>query len=297
VQGPNWKEYWMETVHSTRSRPWLATAAAVVLIAIAGLLVPISYERTTGHDVSLAVTNVAPDQMKGIATELKSAIGVEHVMVNAEATESGTTLTFEASVPASNGVDAGAVASAFANGLKARGFGAVANTTPVREKVSGNVYAYARDRVIRVETSGKTAAQIEAEIRDKIAAAGLTGTTVSVKDEGNKRTVKVEAQHFSDKPGEAEPENLTLELTKDGQPVRESMTDGVSVQVKRLKSPSGETMHLDVSTNGQTAGVDIPNANTMSDAALADAIKSELAKKGMNVKVTVTAGQIQIEKP
>jgi hypothetical protein len=43
--------------------------------------------------------------------------------------------------------------------------------------------------------------------------------------------------------------------------------------------------------------VDIPNANTMSDAALADAIKSELAKKGMNVKVTVTAGQIQIEKP
>jgi len=287
----------MSTLHESKGR-WLVSGLAAAAIAIAVLVIPISYQRTTGHEVSIAVTNAGEGQLRSIAGELKQALGVEHVMVKANADPSATTYTFEASVPTSQRVDAAAVANAFAKELTARGFGATATTTPIREQVSGNVYAYARDHVIRVETSGKSAAQIEAEIRQQLADAGLTQTQVSVTDIGDhERKVTVQAQHFSDKPGETEPENVRLELTKDGQPLMPGTGDGVSVQVKKMRTPDGLSLHLDVQSGTQQAAVDVAHADQMSDAALADAIKAQLAQKGItNVKVTVNGGEIQVER-
>ena len=52
----------MQGIRIFQMRPWLATAGAVVLLAVVLLAVPISYTRTTGYDVrlSIAANDVAP---------------------------------------------------------------------------------------------------------------------------------------------------------------------------------------------------------------------------------------------
>jgi hypothetical protein len=42
-------------LHFLRTRPALATALGVVLVAAALLMIPISYERTVGYDVTLTL--------------------------------------------------------------------------------------------------------------------------------------------------------------------------------------------------------------------------------------------------
>jgi hypothetical protein len=297
LRGHGWKEQMMSMVQTTRSKPWLVTGLGIATVALALLVIPVSYERVTGHQVSLSLSGASPDQMPEIAKHLKSALGVEHVMVKAEAASGAEAFTFEASVPRTKSVDPDAVVQAFARELNARGFHAEAASTPIRERVSTNVYAYAADQVIRVETSGKSAAQIETEIRQQLADAGITNTNVSVTDMApGKREVKVMAHHEATTPGATEPPNLRLELTKDGQPVTGS-AEGVMVEIKKLRSASGETLQLDVSAGGRSAKVEIPNSNTMSDAALAETIRAELAKQGLgDLQVTVSGGHIQIEK-
>ena len=54
----------MSTVNSLKHRPLLTAAGAAVAIVIALLVIPISYERTTGYDVTLTLANVAdPSQI------------------------------------------------------------------------------------------------------------------------------------------------------------------------------------------------------------------------------------------
>jgi hypothetical protein len=297
LRGHSWKERTMSMVHATRSRPWLATGLGITAVALALLVIPVSYERVTGHQVSLSLTRARPDQVSEIARQLKAALAVEGVMVKAEAVSDASAFTLEASVAGSKGVDADAVVEAFARELNARGFQAEARSTLIREKVSGNVYAYAMERVIRVETSGKSAAEIEAEIRQQLAAARLTNTQVSVTDVApGQRQVKVEAHHEATTPGATEPPNVRLELTKDGQPIA-PIGDGVMVKMRKLKSASGETLRLDVKAGDRSATIEIPTAEAMSDAALAEAIRAELASQGLgDLRVTVVGGKVQIEK-
>lgn len=295
--GRHWKELFVSTIHSP-ARRWLATGIAVAVLALAGLVIPISYDRVTGHDVAIEVSNLSPDQIPAIVGGLEAALGAGAVKVTAADAGEGPVVTFATSVPASRGVDAGAVASTFARELESRGFRAAATATPVRERVSSNVYAYARDVVVRVETSGKTAAQIEAEIRQRLAAEGLSGTQVSVTDEaGGMRKVRIE-QHAVAGDGQAPPppENLKLELTKDGRTVAAD-PNGISVEVKRLKGPTGTSLALGVTTGGRTVPVEIANVDGMSDAALGAAVRAELAKQGLDLKVTVENGSFQIERP
>ena len=168
-------------------RPWLATAGLIVLIAAAMLVVPVSYDRTVGHDVALTLTGVKDlSRARDIARELEAVLGVKHVTVQA-AQDAGASLTFDAFVPVRSGVDPGARARAFAKELEQRGYAAAAVSTPKRERVAGSVYAYAKDLVIQVSTDGKSAAQIEAEIRQRLADAGITNTSVSVTDSGNRK--------------------------------------------------------------------------------------------------------------
>src|SRR5881409_66780 len=43
------------TLHFLRTRPALATALSVILVAVGLLVIPISYERTVGYDVTLTL--------------------------------------------------------------------------------------------------------------------------------------------------------------------------------------------------------------------------------------------------
>ena len=198
-------------------------------------------------------------------------------------------------MPARSGVDPGARARAFAKELEQRGYAAAAVSTPKREHVAGSVYAYAKDLVIQVSTDGKSAAQIEAEIRQRLADAGITNTSVSVTDSGDQRKVMIQAHHEGDGSA-SEPGNLELQLTKNGQPLPTGA--GLGVKIRKVRTADGVALHLEVTAQGKSAAVDVPRSDALTDLALAAEIESQLHNAGLDLKVEITNGEVQIhEKP
>ena len=282
----------MSSVSILKRRPWLATGLAAVTIALVLLAVPISYERTTGQEVNLALHGtLAPAGLAAIAGEFKSALGADHVTARVE---NGTTI-LSAMMPARKGAASSVLAQAFAKELSSKGYAATAWSRVVKEKVSGNVYAYAADRMITIESAGKTAPQLEQEIRDRLAAAGVPDAKVSVTDEANgARKVEVDVERKRDASSPADDLPMpTLQLTKNG--VILSGT-GTQVRVEKLRNAEGVTMKVVAGDGTRTATATIKNPDSLGDAGLAAEIERQLSAQGIQVHITVENGQVKVEK-
>ncbi len=272
-------------------RPGLATAVAVLVVAAGLLVFPISYQRTAGYDVALSLdgARVAQAQVTGIARGFREALGAPGARVEASMENGRLAYVLKASAPG----DVRGRARAFARELNALGYAASVETTPRRETVSGNVYAYAMSRVIEVSTDGKSAAEIESEIRQRLTEAGVTNTEVSVTDVGDhQREVKVKAEHQV-VDGATHQELPELVLTKNGQPVSE----GFGVRVMKKKDAAGVTsLVVAVTAEGKTTTAEVPNAETMDDATLGAEIEERLLAAGIDVVVNVHGGEITVVK-
>jgi hypothetical protein len=189
--------FWMKSFIKVQARPWLATAVAVGLVAAILGIVPVSYTRTVGHEVTLQLATPAPEgaALRKIAAELRTALHADAVHVSRKLDDGRGTAALVASVPARNGREVQRTATAFAAALAQRGIGATARVQPRTERISTNVYAVAMERAIelRIERSGKTPAQIEADIRAQLEAAGIQNPQVEVSQEGDETKVKIEA--------------------------------------------------------------------------------------------------------
>ena len=285
------REGFAMVLHFLRTRPALATALGVIVVAAALLVIPISYERTVGYDVALTLEggNVAEPQVREIARGFKETLGAEGANVMASMENGRLTYVFQASAPR----DVRGSAEAFAKELKALGYAAKVEATPRRETVSTDVYAYAMSQVIEISTDGKSAAQLESEIRQRLLAAGVTQAQVSVTDLGdNKRSVRIEAQH-RDQAGTGHEELPELVLTRDGKPIGE----GFAVRVMKKKDASGATaLSVAVTADGKTTTAEISNPDSMGEAALAAEIQSRLLAAGIDAVVTVHGDEITVEK-
>lgn len=275
-----------------KRRPAFATALAMIVVVVGGLAIPMSYERTVGYDVALSMNGaqVSQAQVAEIAKSLKDMLRAPGVAVEAAMDNGALTYTFKASASG----DVRPAAGAFAKQLGALGYAASVETTPRKERVSSTVYAYALGRVIEIRTDGKSAAQIESEIRDRLAAAGVTNAQVSVTDRGdNHREVKITADHLmqaGDPPAAEMPE---LVLTKDGKP----LAGGLAVRVMKKKDDAGlVSMVVNVTHDGRSFDIDIPNPDALGDAGIAATIQSRLAAEGLDVNVNVQGNDITIEK-
>lgn len=214
-------------------------------------------------------------------------------MLKAESANGAMAFTLEARVPVSATNDAGAIAEAFATQLNTRGYHASAHTTPVIETVSGNVYAFARDLVVNVETSGKTAAQIQAEIQQQLAAAGIPDTQVSVTDSSNQRKVTMEVQRTANGSAAPEPANITLNLTKDGKSAGTS--DALDVQERKMRTDKGSSLELIIVDGAKRADFTIDGVDQMSDARLQAAVQAKLQAAGITVNVSVANGAVTVK--
>jgi len=275
---------------------WTVATAAVVALAL--LLIPVSYNKTTGQDVALTFSapGLNDQDAKALAGKFKTAIEGGTVQLTAEAGDQGVAYTLHGFVPRDSHRNADAVAQAFADVLKSKGYTASASVTPHVERVSGSVYAMAMNQVIRIETDGKTASQIESEIRDQLLAAGVPNPEVSVTDSDGKREVKVLAKAESHDPSQPLPElsEPTIVLTRDGQDI--DTANSCQVQVKKIKHEGGALqLTVDVTYKGSSAQAIVDNADQMSDAATASSIESQLRSAGLDLKVTVTDGQIEVK--
>ncbi len=287
------KERWLSMMNPIKRNPWLATAAAAAVIVVALMVVPFSYEKTSSHEVALTLTGLNDlTQVKSIAGEFESALGVQGVRVRAEVENGAPRFVLEANAPGKSGA---LRAEAFGQALRERGYEATWTATPKTERVWGSMYAYARDRVIQVSVDGKSAQQLQQEIQQKLAAAGITNTQVSVTDlAGGGREVKVTADHQV-KAGDSAPEPIELQLTKDGKALG---GDGQTVQVRRMKDPSGaEKLVLDISAGGRKTQVEIPNPGAMTDAALSAEINAKMMQAGIrDYMVEVSGNEFTVKK-
>jgi len=168
--------------------------------------------------------------------------------------------------------------------------------TPHRERVRYPAVAYAFDQIINISVDGKSAAALEAEIRDRLAQAGVHDAQVSVTDRPDggrevKMTVEREAVNDGSQPP---PEPMPqVVLSRNGAPLTGG--EGIAVKIKKMKANGSTTLIVEVDSNGKTAKVEVPNADTQTDAAMADQISAQLRQAGIDAKVTVTNGKVSIE--
>ena len=294
-----WEEYLMATFGLLTRRPWASTMLAGALAAIALLVVPFSYERTTGHMVALTLSGdrLDADHLRGIALQLKKLLHSDAVAVQAEDVNGAMTFTLSSTVPNHAQANVAATANAFSAELGRLGYTASARVTAIKERVTGSVYAYARDHVVTVDVDGKTAAQIESEIRQGLTEAGVTNPQVSVtKDGSNGENLRVKVEATKTATGsqdqEASEPMPQLVLQKGGETLGGK---GFTVRNELRRTPDGTTLTLHVQQDGKTATIEIPHADTMSDAALTAQIQTQLASAAIEANVTVTNGRVQIE--
>jgi len=294
-----WREI-MSSFTLLKNRPGLAALAVTAVVAIVALVVPVSYSRVTGHDVSLTLAASAggagapsPAEIASIAQSLKARVGAPHVVVEATESDAGLTYVLRAATSERSRAKVALEAEGFARELAAKSIAASVAVSPRVEQVRYPVVAYAWDQIIQISIDGKSASQLQAEIQQRLAAAGVNDAQVSVTDApngGHEVTVKVQKVADGSTPTTtvAEPE---IVLTKGGVP----LAGGLQVRVKKeRRTGSGTELVIDVTSDGKTATVNIPNSDSMSDAQLAAAIQSQLQAKGINATVTVTNGEIKI---
>jgi len=295
-----WREI-MSSFTLMKSRPGLAALAVAAVAVIAALVVPVSYSRVTGHDVSLTLAAGAggagaPSQaeLASIAKSLKARVGAPHVSVAMMDENGSTKYVLHAATSERSRAKVALEAESFARELAAKSIAASVAVSPVVEQVRYPVAAYAWDQIIQISIDGKSSSQLQSEIQQRLAAAGVTGAQVSVTDApngGHEVSVKVEKVADGSNPPSSMPEPQ-LVLTKGGVP----LAGGFTVRVKKEKrSGSGTELIIDVTSGSKTATVDIPNSDSMSDTQLAAAIQSQLLAKGINATVSVTNGEIKID--
>ncbi len=285
----------MSAFQTAKRRPAMAAVAIGAVVVIAALFVPVSYERAVGNDVGLTLSGdrVQPE-LRAIAQDLKGRLGTGAVSVEAIQEEGAPQFVLRTSSNERSREKVEGAALAFARELAAKGYSASVQVTPRRETVRYPVAAYAWDQIIQISVDGKSAPQLESEIRQRLGEAGVPDAQVSVTDHpggGRDVTLKVERQHqgpAGSAPAEPMPQ---LVLTKDGAPI----ADGFGVKIRKKNLNGVVSLLVDVTQDGKAATAEIPNAGSMSDAELASAISSRLTQAGINARVQVVNGEVKVE--
>lgn len=284
----------MTTIRTMRARPWLAAAVGAGVVVVLLAAVPFPYMKTTGQQVTLKLGGALdPARVGQVAKEFKTAVGAAGVSVTGDATDGRLAYRITTSVPARARAKAAATAEAFAKALTARGYTASASTEPVRERVWGPMVAYAMDRVVTIDVDGGSPEQLEAQIRQQLAQAGITDANVTVtqSDGGKKIGIQITKDH-SDGSSASSPVP-EFHITKGGVPLGDQ---GARVEMHRSTSANGgKSMTMSIQQNGKTTEVEIPNAGTMSDADLAATVADKLRAAGIDLDVTVTNGRIMVK--
>jgi len=243
----------MTTVDKLARRPLRATAAIAAAIAIALLFIPIPYERTAGQDVSVTITGdaaaslAATGELRPITDAFRTATGVEQIRVMA-----GESTTFSARLPDRSHSEATAIARAFAHELSAQGLAATFDVTPWREKVSGNVYAQAsaRWREIRVQTQGRSEAEIERDVAAQLQQLGFKNPEVTFKRSGTGNQFDMKAQNGD--------EHIVTHIQRKGEKgAEEPVTVGLP-DFSHLKGMTDEQIKAEIERELKARGIENP---------------------------------------
>lgn len=261
----------MKTFYSQAGRSRVATFALCTALLAGVLLWPVSYERTVGHTITLAVagapsaagqpTSPPPEQVRSIAMRLKQAVGAGAVRVTKNSSDAPVLLTARVATRSRSEVERQLAGLTTALGAEHI---AVTPTILARtEQHRGRVYAMALDKLIdiRIDTTGKSDSQVETEIRDQLTRSGVTPDAVQFQRTGSDESEANITAHDGDRE---------LHI------------------VRRQRGGSGE-LHI------EAGGLDTERTPGMTDDELRDKIVRQLAARGLTATVTVHGDQVQIQ--
>lgn len=254
----------------------LLGAVGSAAIASAVLLWPISYQRTVGHtvqiDVRVGESGSSGDPTAGLAPrplakQIKAALQAESVRVELKNGGAGTQITFVARVPQRSRTEVDTRTASLVRELEHQLAESpahpqlAAQISERREQVSGRVYAMALDRLIqvRVDTHGKTDAEVQAEVEGQLRTQGISSPTVHFERRGDEKQLSIEAD-----------------------------TGDRTFQVVRKSQGDGTVMEVTV------GDIDTHRDPGMTDDQLKDKILRQLAAKGLSGTVTVHGDQVEI---
>ncbi len=246
--------FYMKSLISVKAHPWLAATAAAVVVAMILGVVPVNYTVTTGQDVTLQLAAPAPqgEALRKVATGLRAALHADGVQIALTDDGAGPAVRLEAAVPSRLGAEVRHAAAAYARGLTERGIPAQASVQARTERVSTNVYAFARSRAVelRVTSAGRTPAEIEADIRAQLEAAGLENPQVQVTKDGGQTQVQIQADGAR---GECEQKFEIKLIGRDDQPLDASLN---RFEVERRPGMTDADVKADIERQMREAGVE-----------------------------------------
>jgi hypothetical protein len=227
--------YLMRFLNSLKSRPALATALGVALVAAVLVAIPFSYTRTTGYRASLTLARTSGVDVEAVAGQFGRALDADEVKV----ARAGGGIRITADLPLSSMAMVKGLAAGFARALGDKGVEATASVESVTEEVTGNVYAMAADGIIeiRVNSEGLTDEEIEDAIRSQIKAAGLEAVLVDVESGEGEKRIEVGIQRET---GDADPRPVMI--TVDGMEPPPEGTGSVERVVELKIGKEGKTL-------------------------------------------------------
>jgi hypothetical protein len=188
------REGWfMNAINPIGRRPWRAAAFTAAAIAVALLFVPFSYERQLGQEVAITLAGDVPEaDVRSLADALRGASGAREIQVDAGG---GGAVTVTARFPGRSAAEASAVARAVERRVEAMGFAAAFQVRPWVEEVTGNVYAQVSDRwrEVRVETQGRSEAEIEKDVQAQLERWGFANPQVTYRRSGDSSRLEMRA--------------------------------------------------------------------------------------------------------
>ncbi len=241
----------------TLRRPRVIGALATCALAAILAVIPLPYSKTVGHDVTLLFSaELPPVAIKGIARQLKRALAAESVQVRLENGQA----TLVAKSTNRSRLEVERVTSALVQRLADKKLDAKVSIAPRTERVSGTVYAMALDRIvqIRVDGTGKTDAQVAAEITEQLAEAGFDAW-VDVKRKDGQTQISIDADD-----GDRQ----------------------LKIERRTVGGPAQIEMQM---------GLDDKREPGMTDAQLKEKIERQLRARGLEPSVTVKGDEIRVE--
>lgn len=291
----------MSILKRSKARRFALTSAVSATVLIGLFLVPVSYQRVEGWEtrITLSAKSLNPVELKSIANELKNLIGAGPIRVELQAGEQGSQASLVTYVDARDNDAPQAALEAFAKFMGQQGYSTNVNVKPRVNTVSSSVWAMTLEKVIYVETAGKSAEEIENEITERFKEAGFENLAVNVTkepggEEGEDDKLRVGARLELDEEdcasGAAE-KLPDLVLTRDGE-----IQSGNRVQIKRMRElvDGVETEVITIQIGEDKATVRIENIEELEDEQIAQVIGEQLQNQGIDLEVSVDNGKIKV---
>lgn len=276
----------------------LTALTATVALALALLMVPISYDRVVAHDVTLIIDgNLDRELVQDISDEFSKALDAENV--NLTSTADNVRVQYELQARAQDGA-AEAISKAFARTLIERGINATVTSTPIKERVSSNVYAMALDNVIRISIDEKSPEELAAEIAAQFEAAGLDAEVSVIMEGDDQMMIEVMARADGSMPEGGRPQ---IVLTSGGEPIcgpwipggdGESENTSCRIMIEDSAGAGASSMIVEIGNKGETVRARIENFESLSDGELAAQVQKLLAAQGVNASVSAQNGRVSV---